>query len=134
MPVIRLKSGGKIIIQIAHPEGPAGSDLDFDDDHDMATWELDFDCRTQQVHHVYVYENTGNRRSPSWIRNDISNESYASHKLHVMDINEDGRMGIIIEKCRYKIISCYENHSSRKRRKTLRDLHHKFFNTIAPGY
>ncbi|NIP56083.1 MAG: VCBS repeat-containing protein [Phycisphaerae bacterium] len=97
---------------ILHPEGLASLDLDFDGDYDIVTCDLDFDRWIEQVHHVYVYENTGNRRSPSWSKRNISGDSYASHKLQLSDINRDGRPDIISEGCGYKIITYYENRSS----------------------
>jgi len=101
---------------IVHPEGLASLDLDYDGDYDIVTCDLDFDHWTEQVHHVYVYENTGNRRSPSWSKRNISGDSYASHKLQLADINKDGRLDIISEGCGHKIISYYENRSSFRRR------------------
>jgi hypothetical protein len=96
---------------LVHPEGLAVLDIDFDSDYDIVTCDLDFDHWTEQVHHVYVYENTGNSRSPSWNRKNISGRSYASHKLQMSDINLDGKMDIISEGCGYGVISYYENRS-----------------------
>jgi hypothetical protein len=97
---------------LVHPEGLAVLDLDSDGDYDIVTCDLDFDHWAEQVHHVYVYENTGNNSAPSWSKRNISGDSYASHKLQVSDINLDGKMDIISEGCGYKIVSYYENRSS----------------------
>jgi len=96
---------------LVHPEGLAVLDLDFDGDYDIVTCDLDFDHWTEQAHHVYVYENTGDRHSPLWSKRNISGDSYASHKLQLSDINLDGKMDIISEGCGHKITSYYENRS-----------------------
>ena len=96
---------------LVHPEGLAVLDLDFDGRYDIVTCDLDFERWAEQVHYVYVYENTGNSRSPSWNRKNISGGSYASHKLQIADINLDGKMDIISEGCGYGVISYYENRS-----------------------
>ena len=97
---------------LVHPEGLAVLDLDLDGDYDLVTCDLDFDHWSQQAHHVYIYQNTGNKRSALWSKRNISGDSYASHKLQVLDINLDGKMDIISEGCGHKIISYYENRSS----------------------
>ncbi|MHC4559862.1 MAG: FG-GAP repeat domain-containing protein, partial [Planctomycetota bacterium] len=97
---------------IFHPEGLAVLDLDLDGDYEIVTCDLNFDRWTEQVHHIYVYENTGSRRSPFWGKRNISGNSYASHQFQLVDINLDGRMDIISEGCGHKIISYYENRSS----------------------
>jgi hypothetical protein len=97
---------------ILHPEGLAVLDLDLDGDYEIVTCDLNFDRWTEQVHHIYVYENTGSRRSPFWGKRNISGNSYASHQFQLVDINLDGRMDIISEGCGHKIISYYENRSS----------------------
>jgi hypothetical protein len=94
---------------VLHPEGLAALDLDNDGDIDIVSCDLDFDRWDQEVHHVYVYENTGTPFSPSWRKQDVSGGSYASHKLQMADMNKDGRMDIISEGCGYGIVSYYEN-------------------------
>ena len=97
---------------LVHPEGLAVLDVDHDGDYDIVTCELDFDHWTEQVHHIYVYQNKGNKSFPSWRKKHVSEASYASHKLQVVDLNEDGDPDIISEGCGHKIVSYYENHGS----------------------
>jgi hypothetical protein len=94
---------------VVNPEGMAALDLDYDNDLDIIACDLNFSAWDQEVHHVYVYENTGTATSPQWNKQDISGNSYASHKLQVDDINKDGKADIISEGCGYKIITYYEN-------------------------
>jgi hypothetical protein len=49
-------------------------------DYDIVICDPDFDHRTQQVHYVYVYENTGSKLYRSWSKSSISGDSNASHK------------------------------------------------------
>lgn len=94
---------------LVNPEGLAVLDLDYDNDFDIIACDLNFSSWNQEVHCVYVYENTGTSTTPAWKKQNISGNSYASHKLQVDDINEDGKIDIISEGCGYKIITYYEN-------------------------
>lgn len=93
--------------QILHPECLAVLDLDEDSDLDVVTCDLHFDNWDQEVHNVYVVENLGN--STSWNQQTISPNSYPSHLLQMVDINQDGRMDIISEAAGYSVVSYYEN-------------------------
>jgi hypothetical protein len=101
-----------IDVGIVNPEGLACLDLDCDGDLDVIACDLNFNSWDQEVHHVYVFENTGTVSAPSWNKQDISGGSYASHKLQVDDINKDGKIDIISEGCGYKYISYYENQTA----------------------
>jgi len=73
---------------IVHPEGLGVLDLDGDGDLDVMTVELDFNNWNKEVHQVYLVENLG----ASWKRHNVSPDGYASLHLHMVDINQDGRM------------------------------------------
>ena len=40
---------------------------------------------------------------------NVSGNSYAGHRLQVVDMNGDRRMDVIGEVCGYKMVSYYEN-------------------------
>jgi len=92
---------------IVHPECLAVLDLDDDDDLEVVTCDLDFDRWDQQVHNVYVLENLGG--SSSWNKQNVAPNSFASHLLQMVDVNQDGQMDIISEGCGYSVVSYYEN-------------------------
>lgn len=91
---------------VLHPECLAVLDLDVDGDLDVVSCDLDFARWNQQVHNVYVFENSG---TLEWARQNIAPNSYPSHLLRIFDINEDGRMDIISEATGFSVISYLEN-------------------------
>jgi hypothetical protein len=92
---------------ILHPEGLSVVDIDDDGDLEVITCDLDFSHWDRQVHNLYIYENLSD--STVWEKQNIAPQSYASHQLQTVDINQDGRMDIISEGCGYSIVSYYEN-------------------------
>lgn len=95
-----------------HPECLAVEDLDGDSDLDVVTCDLYFGEDpgepgwNQQVHNVYIYENQGG--ALSWQKQNVAPNSYPSHLLQMVDVNEDGRLDIVSEATGYKVVSYYE--------------------------
>ena len=98
-----------------HPECLGVLDLDGDNDQDIVTCELFFGEDpgepgwNEQAHHVYVFENVGNSSVPVWDKQNVAPNSYPSHLLQMVDINQDGQMDIISEGAGYSVVSYYEN-------------------------
>jgi len=94
---------------IHHPEGLAVVDLNGDTHLDIIACELDFDRWEQEVHNVYILENKKN--SISWLKHNIAPNSFPSHQIQVVDMNEDGKPDIVSEGAGYGVVSYFENHS-----------------------
>ncbi len=94
---------------IGNPECLQVVDLWGDGDWDVVTCDLDFDNWDQEVHNVYVFQNLG--LGASWSKQTIHPNSYSSHLLQIVDINEDGLDDIISEATGYSVVSYYENTS-----------------------
>ena len=92
---------------LVNPEGLAVLDLDTDGDLDVVANDLDFDAWNQQVHNVYVIEQT--QGAVRWITQTIAPDGYASHLLRPVDVNEDGLVDLVSEGCGYQIVTFHEN-------------------------
>ena len=95
---------------IVHPECLAVADLDRDGDDDVVTCDLDFDRWSEQVNNVYVFENRG--KVDEWTRWNVAPNSFASHLLRLVDIDQDGALDIISECTGCNIVSYYRNLST----------------------
>lgn len=93
-----------------NPEGLAVLDIDLDGDLDVVVCDLDFDSWDKEIHNVYIMENRGD--SVSWAKHNIAPDTYPSHLLQTVDVNQDGRVDILSESAGYKVVSYYENASS----------------------
>ena len=98
-----------------HPECLGVLDLDGDNDQDIVTCELFFGEDpgepgwNEQAHHVYVYENVGNSSAPAWNKQNVAPNSFPSHLLQMVDINQDGQMDILSEGAGFSVVSYFEN-------------------------
>lgn len=103
---------------VHHPEGLQVEDYDFDGDYDVQVCELFFGEDTgepgwnQEVHNVYIFENSGTATSPLWNKQNIAPNSYPSHLIQNYDINHDGLLDIISEATGYSVVTFFENTTS----------------------
>ena len=93
-----------------NPEGLQVLDMDGDGDLDVISSELDFSNWGQEVHNVYVFENLGNAQS--WNTQNIAPNTYPSHQIQIVDLNEDGKIDLISEAAGYSVITFHENTTS----------------------
>lgn len=100
---------------VHHPECLAVLDLDSDLDMDVVSCDLFFGEDpgepgwNEEVANVYVYENLGD--GSSWQRTNVAPNSFPSHLLRPVDINQDGKIDLISESTGYSVISYFENTS-----------------------
>ena len=112
-PITGSWTQNEIDSQVHHPECLEVLDLDDDNDLDIVTCDLFFGEAlgepdwNEEVHNVYVYKNLGS--STSWSKYNIAPNSYPSHLLQTVDINQDGLIDIISEGAGYSSVSYYEH-------------------------
>lgn len=92
---------------IINPEGLIVIDMDGDRDLEVTVCDLDFKQWDRKVHNVYILENLGNAKR--WKKHNIAPNSFPSHQLQVVDVNNDGKWDIISEGAGYKVVSYLEN-------------------------
>ena len=98
---------------IHHPECLAVLDLDFDADLDIVTCDLFFGEDPgepgwdEEVHNVYVFENLGG--PDSWALDSIAPNSFPSHLLQMVDLDQNGKPDILSEATGTSVVTYYEN-------------------------
>lgn len=96
-----------------HPECLQTADLDGDGDQDVVTCDLYFGEDAgepgwnEEKASVYVYENVNN--GASWEKHTIAPNSYPSHLLQLVDVDQDGDQDIVSESTGYSVVSYYQN-------------------------
>ncbi len=98
-----------------HPECLQTVDVSGDADLDVVTCDLFFGEEpgepdwSDEAHNIYLYENLPG--PDGWAASTLSPNSYPSHLLKLVDLNEDGRWDILSESAGTSVISYYENAS-----------------------
>lgn len=95
------------IATLRSPECLQVLDLDGDHDLDVVTCDLDWSQWKEQVHNVYVFENSGS--SEDWVLHNVSPNSFPSHLLQMADVDRDKKDDIISEATGFSVISFCRN-------------------------
>lgn len=101
---------------VHHPECLGLEDMDGDGDTDVVTCDLYFGEDpgepgwNEEKANVYIFENKGG--SLAWTKHNIVPNSYPSHLLQLVDINNDGKLDIIGEGSGNGNVNYFENRSS----------------------